>query len=228
MRNREPGTYSSPVKSSKSHPLAIVTTSPRGPSRRTSSEIASETHVIASAREATSRATRWWIAALARVAIVSARRCAWATSESRRSAIHRAPVARCTAAPTRCVEPGGEVVITASIPCRRAMRIAAGTAVIAHIAFSSGTISRLACKRARTSARSIPSLASSTSFGLPPLGPIYRARCTHACVGVRSSSSRWIQRGSSGASTCVSKPSAGRYCASFNGRWTPPPPAGGK
>ncbi len=34
--------------------------------------------------------------------------------------------------------------------------------------------------------------------------------------------------GSSGASTCVSIPSAGRYCASLSGRCTPPPPAGGK
>ena len=34
--------------------------------------------------------------------------------------------------------------------------------------------------------------------------------------------------GSSGARTCVSIPSAGRCVANFSGRWTPPPPAGGK
>ena len=44
----------------------------------------------------------------------------------------------------------------------------------------------------------------------------------------RSSSSRCIHFGSSGASTCVSMPSAGRCVANFSGRCTPPPPAGGK
>jgi hypothetical protein len=38
----------------------------------------------------------------------------------------------------------------------------------------------------------------------------------------------WIHFGLSGASTCVSIPSAGRCVANFNGRCTPPPPAGGK
>ena len=43
-----------------------------------------------------------------------------------------------------------------------------------------------------------------------------------------SSSSRWIHFGSSGASTCVSIPSAGRCVANFSGRCTPAPPAGGQ
>src|SRR6266566_9672032 len=42
------------------------------------------------------------------------------------------------------------------------------------------------------------------------------------------SSSRATHLGSSGASTCVSMPSSGRCVASFSGRATPPPPAGGK
>ena len=45
-------------------------------------------------------------------------------------------------------------------------------------------------------------------------------------VGSCSSSSRWIHFGSSGASTWVSIPSAGRCVANLSGRWTPPPPAG--
>ena len=47
-------------------------------------------------------------------------------------------VARWTAAPTRWTEPGGEVVITASIPSRRAMRIAAGIAVRFQVTLASG------------------------------------------------------------------------------------------
>ena len=43
--------------------------------------------------------------------------------------IHRAPVARFTAAPMKWTDGGGEVVITTSIPSSRAIRIAAGTAV---------------------------------------------------------------------------------------------------
>src|SRR5204862_6791624 len=46
--------------------------------------------------------------------------------------------------------------------------------------------------------------------------------------GTLSSSSEWIHFGSSGASTWVSIPSAGRWVANLSGRWTPPPPAGGK
>ena len=42
----------------------------------------------------------------------------------------------------RCVEPGGEVETTTSIPCSRTSLIPAGIAVIAQVAFSSGTTSR--------------------------------------------------------------------------------------
>ena len=228
MRNRSDGCRSRPATSSKSAPFGIVVTVPFGSSARVSSLIASETHVIASARDATRRATRSWSAAFAFVAVVSARRWAWDTSESRRSATQRMPVARAIAAAIRCVEPGGEVERTTSIPCSRTSLIPAGIAVIAHVAFSSGTTSRRNWSRACVTARSRPCVPASTSDGFPPLTPTYRARCTHACVGIRSPSSRCSQRGSSGASTCVSIPMAGRYWASFSGRCTPPPPAGGK
>src|SRR5215204_6171196 len=56
---------------------------------------------------------------------------------------------------------------------------------------------------------------------------MYRARWTIAFGGT-GASSRCSQRGSSGVSTCVSTPSSGRCVASLSGRWTPPPPAGGK
>ena len=57
IRKRLAGWYSSPAKSSKSHPLEMVRTAPRGRSARISSAIASETHEIASARRATRRAS---------------------------------------------------------------------------------------------------------------------------------------------------------------------------
>ncbi len=125
-RNRSDGDRSSPTTSSKSQPFGIVTTGPRGPSDRVSSEIASETHVIASAREATSCATRRCVAAFALVATVSARRWACATSESRRSATQRAPVARAIAAAMRWVEGGGDVETTTSISCSRTSRMPGG------------------------------------------------------------------------------------------------------
>ena len=155
-RNRSDGDRSSPTTSSKSHPFGIVTTGPRGSSARVSSEIASETHVIASAREATRRATRRCIDAFALVPTVSARRCACATSESRRSATQRAPVARAIAAAIRCVEGGGEVETTTSMPCCRTSRIPAGIAVTAQVAFSSGTTRRRSWSRACVTARSSP------------------------------------------------------------------------
>ena len=46
--------------------------------------------------------------------------------------------------------------------------------------------------------------------------------------GSGRSSSRCTHFESSGARTCVSKPSSGRWVASLSGRCTPPPPAGGK
>src|SRR5439155_36345 len=51
IRKRGPRRYSSPAKSSKSEPLAIVTTAPCGSSARVSSATASETVTTASALE---------------------------------------------------------------------------------------------------------------------------------------------------------------------------------
>ena len=79
------------------------------------------------------------------------------------------PVARAIAAAMRCVEGGGDVDTTTSIPCSRTSRIPAGMAVTAHVAFSSGRTRRRSCSRACVSARSIPSVPASTSLGFPPL-----------------------------------------------------------
>jgi hypothetical protein len=81
------------------------------------------------------------------------------------------PAARFTAAPTRCTDDGGEVVITASIPSRRAMRIAAGIAVRFQLTFSSGTSNRRPASRACTPKRSRPFVPCSSSAGLRPFGP---------------------------------------------------------
>ena len=171
IRKRSDGCRSSPATSSKSAPFGIVTTGPFGSSERVSSLIASETQVIASAREATSFATRSCSAAFAFVAVVSARRCACETRESRRSATQRTPVARAIAAAIRCVEGGGEVETTTSMPCSRTRRIPAGIAVTAQVAFSSGTTRRRSWSRARVIARSSPCVPASTSAGLPPETP---------------------------------------------------------
>jgi len=48
---------------------------------------------------------------------------------------------------------------------------AAGIAVSAQEAFSSGSTRRRACSRARRSARSTPWVPTRISAGLPPLGP---------------------------------------------------------
>ena len=165
----------------------------------------------------------------ARTARLSARRCGWATSESRRSATHFAPVARFTAAPTRWTEFGGEVVRTTSMPslardADRGRESRSGSSVT----FSSGTSSRRDASRACTSARSSPSCRAA-----PPRagGPSARRSARGA---PRPASARAARRrrgstsGRPGASTCVSIPSAGRCCANLSGRCTPPPPAGGK
>ena len=125
-----------------------MTTLPRGSSARTSSAMKSATHTIASAERATSFATPRSTFSFARTAALSERRWAWATGESRRSATQRAPVARLTAAPTRWIEFGGDVVITTSISCSRTSRIAAGIAVRFHDTFSSGTSARRPSSRA--------------------------------------------------------------------------------
>src|SRR4029453_6265501 len=120
------------------------------------------------------------------------------TPRLRRAHRVRAPVARFTALPTKCTEPGGEVVITASMPSFRAIRIAAGIAVRFHVTLASGTSRRRDATRACTSARSRPSVPCSSSAGFRAFGPTYLARCTHACVGMRSSASRGIHLGCAG------------------------------
>ena len=97
--------------------------------------------------------------------------CGCATSESRRSATHFAPVAFFTEAPTKWIEFGGEVVTTTSMPSLRAMRIAAGIAVRFQLTFSSGTSNRREASLACTSARSRPSAAVQLLGRLPPFGP---------------------------------------------------------
>jgi len=92
-------------------------------------------------------------------------------SSWRRSATHVAPVARFTAAPIMCTEPGGEVVNTTSIPSRRTIEIAFGIAVAFHVTFSSGRSRRRPIVDARRTARSIPLRPWSSSAIRLPLGP---------------------------------------------------------
>jgi len=165
------GWRSSPAKSSKSEPFAIVTTGPFGERSRISPAIASDTHVIASAWLATSLATACSPCSFARTISFSALRCGCATIESRRSATHLTPVAFFTAAPIRCTDEGGDVVITTSMPSLRTIRIAAGIAVRFQLTFSSGTRKRrpnsCACFEMRTS----PCVPCSSSAGFRPRGP---------------------------------------------------------
>ena len=111
--------YSRPAKSSKSQPFAIVTHRPvrRERARLLGDRLRDGRRSRRPAR-ATSCATPRSPFSFARTAEPLARRCGCATSESRRSATQRTPVARFTAAPTRWTEPGGEVVSTTSIPSR--------------------------------------------------------------------------------------------------------------
>ena len=170
-RNRSPRTYSSPAKSSKSQPFAIVTTRPRGFSPRVSAAIDSAAATIASACRATRCAIPARAFCLARAPMPSLERCACSASESRRSATHFAPVAFFTAAPIRCTEPGGEVVSTTSMPSLRAIEIAFGIAVAFQVTFSSGTSSRRPMVDARRSARSSPERPCSSSASRRPRGP---------------------------------------------------------
>ena len=140
IRKRSPRRYSSPAKSSKSEPFAIVVTGPRGEKPRASSAIASLTATTASALRATSFAIWRSPCSLMRTGRLSARRCGCATSESRRSATHLTPVAFFAAAPTRCTEDGGEVVSTTSMPSCRTIRIEDATSRIANAARTSATI----------------------------------------------------------------------------------------
>ena len=168
IRKRGAGSYSSPAKSSKSQPLAIVRTAPRGSSPRTSSAIASETHEIASAspRDEAREPARSPPAARASPP------CPRAGAGWRRAdrGDPRASGRRSRAGPPRRrsgPSPGGEVVMTASIPSRRAIRIAAGIAVRFHVTLASGTSSRRAVTCACTSARSSPSAARELLRRLP-------------------------------------------------------------
>ena len=61
--------------------------------------------------------------------------------------------------------------MTASIPSRLAIRIAAGIAVRFQVTPASGTSSRRAVTCARTSARSSPSAPRSSSAGFIARGP---------------------------------------------------------
>ena len=81
-------------------------------------------------------------ARLARTPRLSYRRWGWASHESRRSATHGRAVAAATAAPIRCTDGGGDVVMIASMWRRRTIRTAAGTAVAAQGAALSGMSAR--------------------------------------------------------------------------------------
>ena len=184
--------------------------------------------MIASARLATSRATWPWSAAFARVAVVSARRCAWATSESRRSATQRIPVARAIAA-------RDQVGRARAARSRRRRRSRARARAGSRPGSPSAPRSRSRPGRRAAAAGVAPGSARARHPGCPraPRTACLRSRRRSARgaptpATASETSSRWSQRGSSGASTCVSIPIAGRYCASLSGRCTPPPPAGGK
>ena len=231
IRKRSDGWCSSPSKSSKSQPFAIVRTSPRGSSARASSAIASETATIASARRATSFATPISPCSLSRAAAFSGRRCGCA-AERVAEVGDPAGAGRALGPRRRSGAPrsGGEVVSTTSMPCSRGRagsrpgsrsgsrsRSRPGRAAAARTAARASTASsipslpvqllgRLAAAAARRSAPGAPR---------PGVGGGARRRGGSSC-------------GSSGASTCVSIPSAGRCVASLSGRCTPPPPAGGK
>ena len=209
MRKRSDGPRSSPATSSKSAPFGIVTTGPVGSSARVSSEIASETHVIAFARLATSRATWPWSAAFALVAVVSARRCAWATSESRRSATQRIPVARAIAAAIRWVEPGRrgrdddvDPVLAHEPDPGRDRRQRPGRVLVRD-----DEPSQL---KPRLGQRALDALGAREHLGRLAAAHADVARAVHPRLRRHPRpSSRWSQRGSSGASTCVSIPSPG-------------------
>ena len=170
-RKRSPRVYSSPAKSSKSQPFVIVVTDPRGSSPRVSAAIDSAAATMASAWEATSRATPARVFRLATAAIPCEARCGCSTIESRRSATHFTPVVRFTAAPIRWTDPGGDVVSTTSIPSLRTIEIAFGIAVAFHVTFSSGTSRRRPIVDARRSARSMPERPYCSSAIRRPLGP---------------------------------------------------------
>ena len=185
IRSRSTRRYSSPAKSSKSravrdrhHPAAAARArAPRPRSRRQRRRPRPR-----SARPG--RRPRARPAPSAGRRALSVRRCGLATSESRRSATQRAPVARLTAAPTKWTELGGEVVSTTSMPSRRTIRIAAGIAVRFQGTFSSGT-SSAAAEEPRLGRRA----RRGPSFRAAPGGPAAAraevARAMHPRLGRR-------------------------------------------
>jgi hypothetical protein len=82
-----------------------------------------------------------------------------------------AEVAAWTAAPIRCTETGGDVVITTSTFSARAIEIAFGIAVAFHVTFSSGTRTRRPMLDARRTSRSTPDRPCSSSASRRPRGP---------------------------------------------------------
>ena len=143
MRKRPPAArwYSSPAKSSKSEPFEIVTTGPRGSSARASSAIASETATIASAgaRPAGRARPRPLLQAdgqaLARCGAGGRR----ASRAGRRPSARRSPSSsrRRRGAPS----PGGEVVMTASMPSRGRPGSPPGWPSAFQVTLASGTSS---------------------------------------------------------------------------------------
>ena len=114
-----------------------------------------------------------------------------------------APVARLTAAPTKWIEPGGDVVITASIPSRRTIRIAAGIAVRFQVTLASGTSRRLRRDPAPgRNARSSPVVA------VQLLGRPARLRAEVARRGAPRPASAHAARGRGGSTS--DRPARGR------------------
>ena len=182
-----------------------------GAKPRASSAIASETHVIASAEWATSRATPSSTFSFARTAMLSARRCGCATSESRRSATH-------LRAGRRLHRGADEVdrvrrrgrdhdvdLLLARDPDRGGDR----GQVPAHVLVRDEQPPRGELRAGRARARALPCRAAPR----PACGPSGRGSGRGAprpASASRRSASWWIHFGSSGASTCVSIPSAGQ------------------
>ena len=175
----------------------------RSPPRRTT---------IASAGEATRRATAPSTLSFARTASDSARRCGCATSESRRSATQRAPVAfACTAAPTKWTDAGGDRrdhdvdLLGARDPDRRRDR----GQVPAHVLVGHEQAARGEPRLRRRTRRALPCRAAPRRACAPSARRSARGAPTPASARA-ARGRRWIHFGSSGASTCVSIPSAGR------------------
>ena len=226
-----PRWYSSPAKSSKSEPFAIVTTGPRGDALA---------HLLGdrlgdarrSRRRGARRAARRRAAPCSFTRTASRSRVAVRVRDERVAQVGDPAGRRSPASPRRrrgAPSAAARSSARRRSPPARTIRIAAGIAVRFQLTFSSGTSSRRpeSCSLRAARAR----------------GPACRAAPRRACgrAGRRSargaptpaSAAAARRRGGStsgrpGASTCVSIPSSGRCVANFSGRCTPPPPAGGK